>query len=178
MIKRTFSFVITVFTLLLCLGVAFLFFQGQQQGNQTPNLFGYSALTILSNSMQPEFSEGDVIVIKQTSANELAEKDIITFGTPEGTRVTHRITDVTEEQGEQFFITQGDNNNMADVDPVFEGQVIGKVLFSIPKLGFLSRFLSEPIGFMVLIVLPLVAYTSITVYERFNKNDTTQKQEA
>lgn len=128
--------------------------------------------------MQPEFSEGDVIVIKQTQASELAAQDIITFGNPDGNRVTHRITDVMREQGSHFFTTQGDNNNMADVELVYEGQVIGKVLFSIPKLGFLSRFLSEPIGFIAIIVLPLVAYAGITVYERMTKPTKNNNQEA
>ncbi|MDQ0207753.1 signal peptidase I [Alkalicoccobacillus murimartini] len=174
--KRTLSFVIKSFIGLLCLGVAFLFIQNQQQSEQTPNLFGYSALTILSNSMQPEFSEGDVIVIKQSQADELVANDIITFGTKEGHRVTHRITDSTEQDGNFFFTTKGDNNNVADAEPVFEGQVIGKVLFSIPMLGLVSRFVSEPIGFMVLIVLPLVAYVGITVYERLARP--TKKEEA
>ncbi|MCM2677169.1 signal peptidase I [Alkalicoccobacillus plakortidis] len=174
--KRTLSFVIKSFLGLLCLGVAFLFIQSQQQSQQTPNLFGYSALTILSNSMQPEFSEGDVIVIQQTSSSDLATNDIITFGTKDGNRVTHRITDTMDQDQNRFFTTKGDNNNVADAEPVFEGQVIGKVLFSIPKLGFVARFLSEPIGFMLLIVLPLVAYVGITVYERLSKP--TKKEEA
>lgn len=169
MLKRTLSFVIKSFVGLLCLGVLFVFIQSQQQSESTPHLFGYSALTILSNSMQPEFSEGDVIFIKQTQANELEQGDIITFGTREGNRVTHRITETHNQENQISFTTKGDNNNVIDAEPVQEGQVIGKVLFSIPMLGFISRFLSEPIGFGLVIVLPLVAYVCISVYERLSK---------
>ncbi|MFK3939554.1 signal peptidase I [Alkalihalobacillus sp. NPDC078783] len=169
MLKRTLSFVIKSFVGLLCLGILFVFIQSQQQNESTPNIFGFSALTILSNSMQPEFSEGDVIFIKQTQASDLKQNDIITFGTPEGNRVTHRITETNNHENQIAFTTKGDNNNVIDAEPVQEGQVIGKVLFSIPKLGFLARFLSEPIGFVLIIVLPLVAYVGITVYERLSK---------
>lgn len=178
MFKRTISFVIKSFVGLLCLGVLFVFIQSQQQSESTPHLFGFSALTILSNSMQPEFSEGDVIFIKQTEASDLVKDDIITFGTPEGNRVTHRITETNTQENHLSFTTKGDNNNVIDAEPVQEGQVIGKVLFHIPKLGFLSRFLSEPIGFGLVIVLPLVAYVGITVYERLSKPKSTKNEEA
>ncbi|MEK4563582.1 signal peptidase I [Alkalihalobacillus sp. FSL R5-0424] len=178
MFKRTVSFVIKSFVGLLCLGVLFVFIQSQQQSESTPNIFGFSALTILSNSMQPEFSEGDVIFIKQTQANDLEQNDIITFGTPEGNRVTHRITETHNQENQLSFTTKGDNNNMVDAEPVQEGQVIGKVLFSIPKLGFLSRFLSEPIGFGLIIVLPLVAFVCISVYERLSKPKSNKNEEA
>ena len=35
-------------------------------GNQLPMPFGYGAAVVLSGSMEPEFSEGDLILIKET----------------------------------------------------------------------------------------------------------------
>jgi signal peptidase len=36
------------------------------------------------------------------------------------------------------FVTQGDANNAADFKPISEKQVMGKVWYSVPKVGYLS----------------------------------------
>ena len=47
--------------------------------NEVPSLFGYSAVKILSSSMEPRFSKGDVVVVKKIDTNELKVGDIIAF---------------------------------------------------------------------------------------------------
>jgi signal peptidase len=53
----------------------------------------------------------------------------------DGYTVIHRIITITQEDGEFFFITKGDNNTSEDKTPVSEQQLIGKVILKIPYLA-------------------------------------------
>ena len=51
-----------------------------KNNNRVPSLFGYSAVTILSDSMEASgYSVGDVVLIKKTKINSLQRGDIIAF---------------------------------------------------------------------------------------------------
>ena len=63
--------------------------------------------------------------------------------------VTHRIVGGTAEG----FTTQGDANNVADADPVPRSAVVGKVVFTVPKLGIFIEKLRTPLGMTVLVLI-------------------------
>ena len=67
-------------------------------GNQLPMPFGYGAAVVLSGSMEPVFSAGDLIVVKDTDNFEL--KDIVVFQDG-NSLVIHRIVEM-ELNVEQF----------------------------------------------------------------------------
>ena len=56
--------------------------------------------------------------------------------------------------GEYYYRTKGDNNSTADSALVKDSNVIGRVVFRIPKAGYLQQFLVTRTGWIVLIVLP------------------------
>lgn len=117
------------------------------------SLFGtYQSLLIRSGSMEPSIMTGDVILIK--TMEEYIEKDVITFKEQEERIVTHRIVKETNEAGKKAFITKGDANRSIDNDVVEPAQVLGKVVFIVPKLGFLATFVRTPIGIAVMIMIP------------------------
>ena len=59
----------------------------------------------------------DVIFITNTSKENLEVGDIISFKT--GNYInTHRIVRIEEKNGEEVYITKGDNNNSEDRTPV------------------------------------------------------------
>ncbi|MDR2566849.1 MAG: signal peptidase I [Bifidobacteriaceae bacterium] len=101
------------------------------------------AMAVLSGSMEPTLHTGDMIVAAGVN-NVLDVKigDIITFmpdpGSPE--LVTHRVIGKGFEGEDVVFTTQGDNNDAADLDPVYGKQVRGKYLFKIPYLGYVSNW--------------------------------------
>ncbi len=109
---------------------------------------------VSSGSMEPAIHTGSLAVILPQSM--YAIDDIITFGedTREKVPTTHRIVDMRVEAGQTLFQTKGDANEDPDVREVGEGEVIGKVLFSIPYLGYIIDFAKKPIGFFLLIVIP------------------------
>jgi len=109
-------------------------------GNQLPMPFGVGAAVVLSGSMEPEFSKGDLIFVKEETEYDL--NDIVVYQS-EGSLVVHRII----EKDGGFVTTKGDANNVAD-DPVPLTAVKGRVLFWIPMLGTVVGFLKSPIGFI------------------------------
>ena len=98
-------------------------------------------VAVATGSMEPTVAVGDVVVTCPSSADNLHEGDIVRYhkGAP---TVIHRIVACTQdENGGLAFITQGDSNNTPDADPVLPEQILGKVIFNIPKLGYLSLWM-------------------------------------
>jgi len=114
----------------------------------------FNTKIVLSGSMEPAIHIGSVVVIKPSEDYKIG--DIITFGKDTKTDVptTHRIIEMRAEAGKMIFQTKGDANENADAREVKESEVIGKVLFSIPYLGYLVDFAKKPVGFALLVVIP------------------------
>jgi signal peptidase len=105
---------------------------------------------VYTGSMEPAIPVGSVVVIKPVNPETLKTGDIICFKLSEPTSITHRIFNVTDEG----FITQGDANNAPDLWTVKKENVIGKLVFTIPFIGYIGYFVRTPIGFILLIILP------------------------
>lgn len=117
-------------------------------------------LTVLSGSMSPAVNPGDVVVISNVNPDEIKVNDIITFKKDDKFIFTHRIVEVKKENPVQFR-TKGDANEEADAGFVTSEEVLGKVILTIPKLGYLRNFVRSFLGFMLLIVIPgvLIIYS-------------------
>lgn len=107
-----------------------------------PAVVGGRTLTVLSGSMSPTIPAGSVVVTKPVEPASLRVGDVITFSTrgPDALgslhRVTHRIVAVNGTAGEKSFTTRGDANDVVDAYPVTADDVIGKVWFHLPWLGW------------------------------------------
>ena len=112
-------------------------------GNQMPMPFGYGASVVLSGSMEPEFSKGDLIIVAE--AESYAKNDVVVFSDG-ASLVVHRII----EESDETVITKGDANNVAD-DPIERSAIKAKVLFHIDKLGSVLGFFKTPIGIILTI---------------------------
>jgi signal peptidase len=85
--------------------------------------------------MQPALVVGDIVITREVEANQVQVGDIIRYRQGD-TFTIHRVVDV-DRQGRSTFITKGDANNAQDA-PVSPGELDGKVILVIPKLGWLS----------------------------------------
>ncbi len=124
-----------------------------------PSIGGIFPMIVLTDSMYPYISSGDLIVCKQADPETLKVDDVITFFDPSGngkSTVTHRIIEITEKNGETAFKTKGDNNNTEDREDVVASKVIGIYSFRIPGLGNVAMFMQTTPGLIVCVVLPLV----------------------
>ena len=108
-------------------------------------VFKYRPVAILTYSMEPIFTRGDAVIVEKLDdeeKNKLKKGDIIQYQVDK-TVVIHRIIKVKKEDNKKVYILKGDNNNAKDPKPVYMEQIMGKVLFSIPKVGYPSVWLSE-----------------------------------
>ena len=109
--------------------------------------FGYGMATVLSGSMEPEISKGDLLIIREV--DELNENDIVVFE-DKSSLVVHRIIEMQDEK----IITKGDANNVAD-EPIEKSLVRGKVILWIPFVGTIIDFLKTPVGIILVIGLAI-----------------------
>ncbi len=93
-----------------------------------------------SRSMEPTLKPGDLIVVKGVKPGELKVGDIILFKDPlgRGRYIVHRIVGIVVNNGRVFYRTKGDNNPSPDPWKVSEDLVVGKVVWVIPYLGYIS----------------------------------------
>jgi len=101
-------------------------------------LFPIHPALVGSGSMQPTMYAGDVVIIAKVPAAAIKPGDVIQFRKEERITVMHRVVEIEETGGSKFFITKGDANDEPDTDPVIPENVVGKAVFTIPKIGWLS----------------------------------------
>lgn len=132
------------------------------------NLFGYTPLVVKSDSMAPTFETGDLIIIKKCEPATLKEGDIICFHTiinNEYALNTHRIKSIETVGDARSYTTIGDNNNgITDQHVISDGDIVGKYVTNIPKVGRVMDFLSGSTGFLFVIVLPMLIFFIYQVY--------------
>ena len=130
-------------------------------------LIGLTPYTVISGSMEPKFAVGSLIYVKNTETENIKVGDPITFVMNEDLLVaTHRVVEITPEGN---FVTKGDANESIDGTSVHPNNVLGKPVFSIPYLGYLSVFLSSKQGRVVLGVLGVLILISMLVPEKDKK---------
>ena len=124
-----------------------------------PKLAGIDAYMVLSGSMEPAHRTGSLMYVKKDiDTDQLEVGDVITFRLSDSTVATHRIVEITTDSSagvrpeaeagnsNRMFRTKGDANESPDPNPVAEQDVTGKVLFSIPYLGYAADFVQHPPG--------------------------------
>lgn len=117
-----------------------------------PRLWGYGIYTVTSGSMEPEIHIGDVIYTRPAEFQELREGDVITFSMNQGkTTVTHRIQKIDQEN--RLIQTKGDANEESDRTWISESTIIGKVEYSVRKLGYLALLAASVSGKLFLLAI-------------------------
>ena len=114
---------------------------------------GWDNGAIISGSMEPTLEVGSMVVTQPyADSDDPQVGDIITFTRPGLGVICHRI--VSLNPAGPGYITQGDANNSADLWVVQRKEIIGKVVFHVPYLGYTSDFVRSKYGFLFLILLP------------------------
>jgi len=115
----------------------------------------YKVLMVLSGSMEPVIKTGSIVAVKPSEDYQI--NDIITFHSSKSeTPVTHRIVDTGESDDTVSYKVKGDANEESDWKEVSKENVIGKVLFSVPLLGYVINFIQQPIGFALIVLVPAI----------------------
>lgn len=105
---------------------------------------------IATGSMEPMIKPGDVILVKKVvdmdGINNLKIDDVIQFKR-DSILITHRIMDVrNDEENGLGFRTKGDNNSSADSQIVKPEDVKGTIVYTVPKIGWLTLLIKSDKG--------------------------------
>ena len=117
-------------------------------GNRLPMPFGYGAAVVLSGSMEPALSTGDLVIVEEADSVEAGDVVVYQDG---GMLVVHRVVGLEGE----LLTTKGDANSVPD-EPIHASAVKGRVIASVPLPGRVVSFLKSPFG-MVLAIAGAVA---------------------
>ena len=151
--------------------------------DEVPNVAGTLPLIVLTDSMYPVIESGDLIICQTEQPENIQVGDVIAFFDPAGNGtsiVTHRVIEVTEQNGEIAWRTKGDNNNAEDRLAVTEDKLVAEYKGTrLAGFGNVALFMQTTPGLIVCVVCPmllLVGYDMLRrrMYEKSNKKDTDQ----
>jgi len=136
-------------------------------------------LTVQSGSMEPAIKMGGVVLVKPM--NDYKIGDVITFGKITRTKspTTHRIYDIKVVEGDIRYITKGDANEDPDQREVLKKEIVGKVLLSVPYVGYAVDFAKKPVGFILIIGIPaivIIADEIKKIYGEIKKKKTNETE--
>lgn len=169
-LKKTGTIVISVLLWVIILVAALYAFttMATRDNQNVSNIMGYTPLVVKSDSMAPTFSAGDLIFIKKCDTSTLKEGDIICFHTiidNEYALNTHRIQKIDTVGDVRSYTTLGDNNNgITDTHIISDGDIVGKYVGHLQNAGKVMDFLSSSVGFLIVIVLPMLLFFIYQVY--------------
>ncbi len=150
----------TVSVIIIILAILILMTVVMTKPGNVPNILGFSMFRVMSGSMEPTLPVDTLIAVRLSQGEDVQKNDVITFYSKDpslnGSINTHRVIDITEENGVRCFITKGDANQIVDRYPVEPRDMIGVVAFSSVFLGKVVRLVSNPLVFVPLILVPLV----------------------
>jgi signal peptidase len=129
----------------------------------TPRLMGANLLVVVSQSMEPTIPMGSIVVSHpQAIDEEIKVGDVITFSAAdmggEAVFVTHRVVESIRNGADVRYRTQGDGVNEPDLVLVAPDQIVGRMWFSLPLVGYLVAFIRTPLGYLTLVGLPALLF--------------------
>lgn len=139
----------------------------------------FSLLNVESGSMYPYLGVNTLIAVKEAEFEEIETGDVITYVMNDQlTLVTHRVVSI--DRADQTFTTKGDANNTNDPKPILYENVVGKVVFKIPKIGAVVSVISaeENRQYVIAAIAVLVALVLISDVVEKQRNAKRQKAAA
>ncbi len=118
------------------------------------HLLGFKSVVVLTDSMEPMISPFSLVIVSPESDIKIG--DVILYEvelSKKKYKVLHRVIDIKEKKGQIVYITKGDNRRYADAWYVNRENIIGKLLFSLPYLGYVSYYGAH----LLSLIYPLVS---------------------
>lgn len=138
----------------------------QRTSNNNLSLGGFRIFNIATGSMVPKYEVGDVLLSKTVAPSEIKKEDDVTYlgkeGTFAGKVVTHQVVDIENENGNYKFHTKGLANT--EEDPVIsQDQIIGKVVYKVKTLSYISKVINNLYSFYFVIFIPIALIIFIEI---------------
>jgi signal peptidase I len=121
-----------------------------------PRAGWYRPVTVLSGSMRPTFSPGDVVVVTPEPLRDVRVGQVISYRIPVGDHhvQTHRVMKIVRRGAHPLVRTKGDANNTADPWTArLDGTTAWRVRAVVPKLGWAIYSLRSPLAHRLTVLL-------------------------
>jgi signal peptidase I len=109
-----------------------------------PRLGLYRPVTVLSGSMRPTFSPGDMVLVAPEPVSAVRVGQVISYQVPVGVHQveTHRIVRILQGGAHPIVQTKGDANNWPDPWTArLEGNTAWRLIAVLPRLGYVVNWL-------------------------------------
>jgi signal peptidase I len=140
-----------------------------------PLAFHARPLVVLSGSMEPALRTGDVSVMRSIAPLDARPGDIVTFRDPDNADrlITHRVRALRVQGDAVVFRTRGDANNISEHWRVPATGEIGRLMYRIPKLGWVLSYARSKGLFVLLLggALGLLLLLELTAIWRPEEGD-------
>jgi signal peptidase I len=131
-----------------------------------PRTGWYRPVTVLSGSMQPAFSPGDMVVVTPEPVTSVRVGHVISYRVPVGDHhvQSHRVIAVFRRGGQVSVRTRGDANATADPwTATLHGTTVWRVRTVLPKLGWIVFWLRTPLPHQLTLFLAPLLLALLTV---------------
>ena len=106
--------------------------------------------------------------------------DVVTYRAMDesyyGILITHRVVDIQNKNGKKVFVTKGDNNETVDRSTIEFGQILGKVIMRVPKVGYIKYFLVSSYGWLIAIVVPSLVIIGYDIFKLVRNIENSHKE--
>lgn len=116
------------------------------------NTKNLTVAVVLSDSMKPTFSSGDLLVLSGNRNSEIKVGDVITFQGVDNIPITHRVVDFKGD----LVITKGDAVSLLNTEEIYAENINSIYITHIPYAGFLISWIASPFGFFFFYLIPMV----------------------
>jgi signal peptidase I len=128
----------------------------------------YRPVTVLSGSMRPTFSPGDMVIVVPEPVSAVRVGQVISYQVPVGIRQveTHRVVRILHGGAHPTVQTQGDANNWPDPwTAKLAGKTAWRMVAVIPHLGYVINWLRGGSVRMAAIIVAPALLALLTLFE-------------
>ncbi len=150
--KRVLNLLFYIFIVLIVL-VTYL---SSSQNKGYRSIGGYSVFSVLTGSMESQIPQGSLVLVKKVEDSKIKVGDVITFVIKAGDTKTHQVVGILDNynnSGQRGYRTKGSENELADKEIVYAGNVIGVVEKHVPKLGTMFSYVRENMWLLVVVLI-------------------------
>lgn len=171
MIRKALAFLIIFF-------IGFYFTVNHLDPYLAINTFGFKPFIVKTDSMEPKFYPGDIVIVEPVDQEDLQVGDIIAFELSDRFYVVHSIADIqTSQSGKIIFKTKPfsvTDKKLWDYWGIQSNQILGQANHVIPKLGHVVLFLRSKVGLGTMtlsaVIVWLICRISGREERRYEKN--------
>lgn len=151
--------------------------------NKPLGIGDYYVFVVGSDSMTGTLEVNDIFLAKKGNDN-LYIGQIVTYiskkGIMKGKLITHRIVDIEIEEEEYIYYCRGDKDGASTDTAIKQEDIIATYVTKVPVLSFIYRILTNPFGFVCLIILPILGIFGVEIYKllkQLNLKNNTKSEE-